>query len=192
MDLYKSGEALRREMDETRLPSGMAAIWALGQAGFLVRIGDKTIVIDPYLTNSIYESGAELWQRRFASPIAPGQLPDVDAVLISHHHEDHMDASTLLPLRERGQTRFVLPRAHQAQMEAWGFTPGQLAGMNHLEACALNGVEVKAHAAMHDKLEQNERGDHLYLGYVIKYQGVTICHTGDTVGFPELERLASP
>lgn len=40
MNLYKSGDALRREMYATRLQDGMAAIWALGQAGFLLRIGN--------------------------------------------------------------------------------------------------------------------------------------------------------
>lgn len=187
MKLYKSGTELRREIEGTRLPDGAAAIWALGQAGFLIRIGDKTVAIDPYLTNSIDDSGDTVWKRKFAPPLTPDELPELDALLVTHHHEDHMDAATLRPLQRRAGSRFVIPQAHAGRMTSWGFHAEQLIGMNHLETQTVNGVEVTAHAAMHDRFEQDEQGAHLYLGYVFRYQGVTICHTGDTVGFPELE-----
>jgi L-ascorbate metabolism protein UlaG (beta-lactamase superfamily) len=141
MKLYKCGTELRQEIDRTRLPDGAAAIWALGQAGFLIRIADKTMAVDPYLTNSIYESGATQWDRKFAPPIAPDDLPELDAVFVTHHHDDHMDGATLQPLRRRAGTRFVIPRAHAHRMAGWGFENGQLALMNHLEQQSAGGVE---------------------------------------------------
>jgi L-ascorbate metabolism protein UlaG (beta-lactamase superfamily) len=144
------------------------------------------MAVDPYLTNSIYESGATQWDRKFAPPIAPDDLPELDAVFVTYHHDDHMDGATLQPLRRRAGTRFVIPRAHAHRMAGWGFENGQLALMNHLEQQSAGGVEVTAHAAMHDRFERDEDGAHLYLGYAIRYGGITICHTGDTVGFPEL------
>jgi len=186
MRLYNSGAALRRQIEETALPERFAAVWALGQAGFFLKLGDKRIVIDPYLTNSVYDSGATMWARKFDPPLAPDELPAFDLVMSSHHHDDHMDIATLTPLSRRPGIKLALPRAHEATVKAWGYASEQLIGLNHMETATIDGMEVKALAAQHDRFETDEQGNHRYLGYIIKYNGVTVYHAGDTIGFPEL------
>jgi L-ascorbate 6-phosphate lactonase len=186
MKIYKCGVDLSLEMKETNLPQHMVALWALGQEGFLIQMGDKTLGVDLYLSNSIYESVGDPWVRKFPPLLKPEELPDLDIVLCTHHHEDHMDVATLKPLQHRKTTRYVISRSHKARLQSWGFAADQIIGMNHLEKRTVNGLEVKALAAMHDTFEQDTEGNHLYLGYIIKYNGITIYHAGDTMGFPEL------
>ncbi|MFE5318862.1 MBL fold metallo-hydrolase [Paenibacillus sp. NPDC056579] len=186
MKLYRSGEALRQEIMQTRLPKSTAAIWALGQAGFWIQMENKRLLIDPYLSNSINEASQGPWIRKFPPPLSPDSLPDMDAVLCTHHHDDHMDSATLKPLSERQGTRFIIPRAHKERLLDWGFDSARMIGMNHLEVQLVNGLEIKAFAAMHDRFEQDEEGNHLFLGYIIRYGGLSIYHSGDTIGFPEL------
>jgi len=186
MKLYRSGDALQREMTQARLPKSSAAIWALGQAGFWIQMENKRLLIDPYLSDSIHEATQGPWKRKFPPPLSPEQLPDIDAVLCTHHHEDHMDADTLRPLSERAGTRFIIPRAHEHRLVSWGFDKARLIGMNHMEAKLVNGLEIKAFAAMHDRFQQDGEGNHLFLGYVIRFGGLAIYHAGDTIGFPEL------
>jgi L-ascorbate 6-phosphate lactonase len=185
-NLYKSGMALTQEMEQTRLPEGTAALWALGQEGFLIQVGDKRVLVDPYITDSIYASAGDPWVRRFAPPISPELLPALDAVLCTHHHGDHMDGASLRPLQGREHTKFVIPRAHAAILAGWGFTKEQLIGLNHEETVMVHGIEIRALAAKHDEFRQDEGGNHYFLGYILKYGGLTIYHAGDTVGFPEL------
>lgn len=186
MKLYKSGAILVQEMVDTTVSEGMVAIWALGQEGFVIRAGGRTLGIDLYLTDSIGRAPGSPWVRKFAPPLTPEELPPLDVVLCTHHHEDHMDAETLRPLQSREHTRFVIPRAHEARLKGWGFRQEQLVGINHQETQGVHGIEIKALAAMHDRFEQDAAGNHLYLGYLIKVGGLTIYHAGDTIGFPEL------
>ncbi len=182
----KEGKELAREIEHTVLPDQTAALWALGQAGFLIRVGKYTIGLDLYLTNSIENVAGTPWVRAFPPPIEPDKLPQLDAVLCTHHHEDHMDIGTLQVLQSRTSTPFIIPRAHEAKMKGWGFYEEQLVGMNHMETYYSGGAEIKALAAMHDKFEQDAHGNHCYLGYIIRVGGMTIYHAGDTIGFPEL------
>lgn len=186
MQIYKSGTELTQEMKRTRLLPNMAALWALGQEGFYIQLGDKTLAIDLYLSNSIYETVGAPWQRKFPPLLNSEELPELDMFLCTHHHEDHMDIATLQPLQQREYTQFIIPRSHVARFQSWGFTGNQVNGMNHSEKNVVNGVEIKALAAMHDRFEQDTEGNHLYLGYILKYNGLTIYHAGDTIGFPEL------
>jgi len=54
----------------------------LGTAGFVLRSGNKTLLIDPYFPRN---ETARPFQ-----PLVPEDFPDADAILISHGHFDHM------------------------------------------------------------------------------------------------------
>src|SRR5690606_38665190 len=97
-------------MDETTLlaqlarlrpPTGHLAVWALGQAGYVLKGGDTVAVIDPYLSDALepagYGSGRAL-ARQVPIVVAPGALRGVAAVLVTHEHADHCDPQTLGPL----------------------------------------------------------------------------------------------
>ena len=66
-------------------------VW-LGHASFLLRAGGRTLLLDPCLR------GPRFLRRLAAVPLDPAQL-EVDFVLISHGHFDHLDLATLRGLR---------------------------------------------------------------------------------------------
>lgn len=70
----------------------MKVIW-LGQAGLLFQTNGKTIVVDPYLSNSVEEIEPQNKRRQ---PIDERFLqirPDV--IVLTHNHLDHTDPETL-------------------------------------------------------------------------------------------------
>ena len=89
---------LRREIEATDLPAGLISLWSLGNLGFVFKAGrgQPTLAFDPYLTDSIEHNqpGTE-FVRAFAPPLQPEDLA-VDAVLITHEHDDHLDLATLV------------------------------------------------------------------------------------------------
>ncbi|MBD2869215.1 MBL fold metallo-hydrolase [Paenibacillus arenilitoris] len=187
MNVYKSGEALQREIAETELPKQALALWALGQEGFMAKWKQKTILFDPYLTDWVEELSGSPWSRAFPSPLAPSQCLDVDYVVCSHHHEDHMDRQTLQAIGQSKKTRFVVPKAHLPLMKEWGFADERLIGISHGQTLTLDGgISLAAFAAKHENFEQDESGEHKFLGYVADFEGIHLYHAGDTVGFSEL------
>lgn len=88
----------------------------VGHATFLVQIGGVNVLTDPH------------WSRRaspvrFAGPVRfvpPGipwdRLPQIDAVLLSHNHYDHLDDATVRRLRRRfgDRVRWFTPLKYRA------------------------------------------------------------------------------
>jgi N-acyl-phosphatidylethanolamine-hydrolysing phospholipase D len=88
----------------------------LGHATFLVQIGGVNVLTDPMLSRSASPVG---WLRipRFSPPgLAVGELPPVDAVVLSHDHFDHLDTTTVLALRERfgGHLAWITPLGYRS------------------------------------------------------------------------------
>lgn len=70
----------------------MNVIW-LGQAGFLLETDSKTILLDPYLSDSCAKANPNSYRR---TPLDERYLtikPDV--ILLTHEHADHTDMETL-------------------------------------------------------------------------------------------------
>ena len=105
--------------DRLQDPGNQPRLYWLGQAGFLFKTSQHTILIDPYLSNSLAEKyhGTKLPHLRMMDPpINATSLAAVDLVLCTHHHTDHMDPGTLAPLARRlPQLQIVVPRGNREE-----------------------------------------------------------------------------
>src|SRR6478736_5824223 len=73
---------------------GTIALWYIGGAGYLIRAGDTTIVVDPFLG----PSNPPDWMRGVPPPFTTEEIDDlgkVDAMLMTHEHLDHADPVAL-------------------------------------------------------------------------------------------------
>lgn len=177
------------------MPAQGAALWWLGQAGFLIRQGGLSIVIDAYLSDSLAEKyhGTKFpHQRMMPPPVTPGALPSIDWLLCTHAHTDHMDPGTIPPLLAANPAARVLaPRACREQALARGAPVDRLVLIDAGETIDLGGVQVTATPAAHEDLRITPEG-HLFLGYVLRGGGVTLWHSGDTIPFPGLAETLAP
>ena len=76
--------SLARHYADVSLPADAVGIWWLGQAGFALRYGQFSLLIDPYLSDSLARkyAGTELPHTRMMSaPISPAEFDGIDAVL---------------------------------------------------------------------------------------------------------------
>ncbi len=177
--------------------SGTRLCW-LGQAGFMMETGGYRLVIDPYLSDSLaakYVDGPYPHTRMMAPPVTPGGLGDVDLVLATHRHTDHMDAETLQPLfADRPHLHLVAPTAvasHAAERS--GLPRDRLILLDAGEvARPLEGLHIVATPAAHEERERDTESRHVFLGYVMEAGGVRIWHSGDCVPFPGLTEAVAP
>ncbi|QQE77985.1 MBL fold metallo-hydrolase [Alicyclobacillus sp. SO9] len=185
---YQSHSALRNDIIQTRVPEPGLAVWSLGQAGFVIKGGnsDEYIVLDPYLTRSIEEGDVDTeFIREYDPPLAPSELKGALAVLISHHHDDHLDLPTLTELHQVSpETKFLLPTAHRQMLRS---VDGQaIVGMTNAQQVEVGTFSIKPIAAAHTEYEFDADGNHLYLGYLISVHGIRIYFSGDTIVTREL------
>lgn len=178
---------------EQASPRTPALGW-LGQAGFLVRLGEHTLAIDPYLSDSLADKyRGEEWSHQRMMPVAvdPARLRNLRAVLCTHAHGDHMDPGTLPILAQvNPDCQFVVPRAAQEIALARGVPRDRLVAVNSGDEVRLaDSVSIRVLPAAHEELRWDEAGNHHYLGYVLRGVGAAIYHSGDCVPFPALAGL---
>lgn len=177
-------------------PEGAETVlWWLGQAGFAVWHRGTTLLIDPYLSDSLaekYRGRLFPHTRMHPPPVDPARLTGVGVVLHTHGHTDHMDPWTIRDVLRGNSPLFVAPRAERELALERGIPPERLLAVNAGERVTpYPEVAVHAVPAAHEQLETDENGDHRFLGYVIRIGGITLYHSGDCVPYPgQAELLA--
>lgn len=167
---------------------GLSLYW-LGQAGFVIDAGGYRLVIDPYLSDSLaekYHGRLYPHQRMMAAPVTTDGLGQVDLVLSTHQHTDHMDPQTLQPLlAARPGVKLVAPLAALDEAQKRGAI-----GLERLllldagdRIAPLLGVSITATRSAHETLERDAAGHYKFLGYVIEIGGLRLWHSGDTIPY---------
>lgn len=183
---------------------GTVALHWLCQASFVLRTPDRTVLVDPWLSDWLETESPENPEpahRARPAPFGPEGLPQADVVLITHEHPDHLDVETV-PILARGfpEARWVAPTPILGQLEGLGVARERLLGVQpeerHEVGCSL-AVEVlpAAHAFAPGSFGgytfwQDPDGTHRAVGYLLELDGVRVHFAGDTVAYPGLvERL---
>ena len=170
---------------------GKLRVWWLGQSGFLVRCDGRSLLLDPYLSDSLtlkYAHTDKPHVRMTERVIAPGFLTGIDVVTSSHNHTDHLDADTLKPLmRANPKMRIVIPKANRGFVaNRLGISVSGPIGVNDGGSVDVDGVQFHGIAAAHDAIDRDADGNCHYLGYIIRIGAWTIYHSGDTLLYPGL------
>jgi L-ascorbate metabolism protein UlaG (beta-lactamase superfamily) len=201
--------AARNDVRMSRLPGGLRAMWNapigsdgvavawLGQAGFAIRTGDLSIMIDPYLSDSLeakYRDSGPSHARLMPAPVRPELVRDLNYVLCSHSHSDHMDPETLAALAVGNpRCRFVVPGAELDTARARGVPADRTIAAKPCQHLRLSsGIDLETIAAAHEAPPVSARDDHPFLGFIIRFEGLTLYHSGDSVVYGGLsETLAT-
>lgn len=148
LPIVTDGAARLQRAPET----GLRVTW-LGHSTTLIEIDGAVILTDP---NWSERSSPSTWvgpKRFHPPPIAMGDLPKLDAVVISHEHFDHCDMSTIRELAKK-PVLFFVPLGVAAHLELWGVPRGQIVESDWWESMKLtagagSGVEITSTPSRH-------------------------------------------
>jgi L-ascorbate metabolism protein UlaG (beta-lactamase superfamily) len=182
-------------LSEARLPESAVGLAWLGQAGFALRYAHHRLLIDPYLSDHLARkyAGTEFpHTRMMPAPLEAGEVCDLDLVLCSHRHSDHTDPGSLATLAENNsRCRFVVPRVELQSATAIGLSESRLIPVNDGDTIHVSdSFQIHVIPAAHETLKVNDRGEHHFLGFILKLGGLTLYHSGDCIVYNGLvERL---
>jgi len=185
------------EMSSSSLDRVSLHLWWLGQSGFLIQYNGNTLLIDPYLSDSLTEKYSQTDKahiRMTELVIDPATLDIVDVVSSSHNHTDHLDPVTLKALvKVNPQMQMVAPRANKnLVLERSQIDESALHLLNAGESCDIHsGISFCGIPAAHNEFDIDLQGNHRFMGYVIKLGPYTIYHSGDTLYKPEIVEALS-
>src|SRR5688572_18909367 len=167
-------------------------VWWLGQSGFLIQWQGHHLLMDPYLSDSLtkkYAGTDKPHVRMTERVVAPERLDLVDMVTSSHNHTDHLDGETLIPLWKANPSLQMIvsrPNLHFAadrlRVPPERITPIRADG----ESIQIDPFLFHAIPSAHEVLEQDEHGDHRFIGFIVRAGARTIYHSGDCVPYDGL------
>ena len=165
-------------------------LWWLGQSGFLIVQAGRALVLDPYLSDSLTRKYAATEKpharmtERVVDPAELGGLGVIDLVTSSHNHTDHFDPETLAPLLAANpQARLAIPAANrELVLERLGrAVEDRLLELDQEMSVAHGAIQMTGIASAHPTMERDAAGRCRFLGYVIRWDGLTLYHCGDTL-----------
>lgn len=194
---FKKHQSLLQDIANVALDDHHVHMWWLGQSGYLIQYKGIRILIDPYLSDSLtekYKNSDKPHVRISELVIEPSLLPSIDFITSSHNHTDHLDAFTILPIfKNSPHCQLIIPSANR------DFVAGRLQidplipiGLNAGESFKDGNIQFHAIPAAHNTLDKNEKGEFLYLGFIIKLGDFVIYHSGDTLYYEGMEEWINP
>ncbi|NBK90486.1 MBL fold metallo-hydrolase [bacterium 1XD21-13] len=160
----------------TEVKQGEAAIFWLGQAGFLIKTAKgRQIAIDPYFSDCVQRLIPEkgLGFKRLMPPVCEAGEFDLDVLIISHEHNDHFDVDAVRDL-VKGKTAVYTNCLVAEEMERMGFDKAQLHVMKKGQWEELEEFRMLPVDCDHGELAPEA------LGFVLDFGFSRLYYAGDT------------
>ncbi|WP_246052992.1 MBL fold metallo-hydrolase [Leptospira semungkisensis] len=168
--------------------SGLRVTW-LGHSTNLIEIDGTRILTDPVWGDRTSPAGWLGPKRWFPPLIELEHLPEIDAVLISHDHYDHLDHSTISIIKT-WNTKFIVPLGVGANLEYWGVPKDKIIEMDWWGSFRLKDLEIVSTPARHASgrylLDNDEK---LWSSYALLGPKHRVYFSGDTGLFPGMKKI---
>ena len=151
----------------------------LGHSTVLIEMGQGRVLTDPVLLDRVSIL------RRAASHLPAEIYRDIDVVVISHLHLDHLDMPSLRALGT--DLPLVVPRGAGRFMRRMGFS--QVEELAPGKSLVVDGVEIRATRADHSGFRPPFGPTAEAVGYVLEQGSESVYFAGDTDLFPEMVDL---
>lgn len=165
--------------DLNKIPNdGIYVVW-FGHSSFLLKINGKTILADPVF--STYASPVPFIVKAFDGTeiYSPEDMPDIDVLLISHDHWDHLDYPTVMALKKKVK-KIVCPLGVDGHLISWGFDEEQVQELDWYEFVDIDSdLRINLTPSRHFSGRFLKRNQTLWGGFVIEVNDRVVYYTGD-------------
>jgi L-ascorbate metabolism protein UlaG (beta-lactamase superfamily) len=174
--------------------NGDMGVTFIGHASFFVQLGGNNVIIDPNFARWLF-----VLKRLRRPGLRVRDLPEIDMVLVTHAHFDHLHRPSLRAivqhnLRTRGTAPAIVVPSHVSDLVSdLGFS--EIIELDWWKSTRHGNLSVTHVPSRHwgaRILKDAHRG---YGGYVLRAGKHSIYHAGDTAyfaGFREIGRRLSP
>ena len=154
-------------------------VW-FGHSSYLIRIAGLNILVDPVFSGNA--SPFRFFGKAFpgSNPYGVDDMPDIDILVLTHDHFDHMDYSTVTKLHPK--VKFIITSLGAgAHLEYWGIPGEKIAELDWWEKFELPGaVTITATPARHFSGRTFTRNKTLWSSFVLRAGSYSIYLGGDS------------
>lgn len=153
-------------------------VW-FGHSSYFIQINKKRILVDPVLSGAITPLP-------FGNKAFPGtdvytvdEIPQIDYLIITHDHWDHLDYKTIMALKPKIQ-KVICGLGVGEHFEYWGYPLDKIIEKDWYEQIALDdSLILNTTPARHFSGRGLSRNKSLWMSYVLQASGYKIFIGGD-------------
>jgi L-ascorbate metabolism protein UlaG (beta-lactamase superfamily) len=163
--------------DLKNLPIEPTIIW-FGHSSYLLNIDGKKILVDPVFHNASPVSFfGKAYDYTYNYQIE--DLPEIDIVLITHDHYDHLDEKAIKKLIPKTK-HFVTSLGVDAHLKHWGISAENISVLDWYQSTALAHLTFTAAPARHFSGRKFKRGNTLWSSFILNTNDYKIYLGGDS------------
>jgi L-ascorbate metabolism protein UlaG (beta-lactamase superfamily) len=161
-----------------------------GHSAFLVEMERKRILLDPMFGRA---PSPMPWfgNKRYSKdlPIKIKELPQIDLVVFSHDHYDHLDYGTIKKLQHK-VSRFVVPLGVGGHLRRWGIESGRVVECDWWDETEFEGLSLVCTPARHfSGRSLTDRNSTLWCSWILAGSESKIYFSGDSGYGPHFKEI---
>lgn len=149
------------------LPSNNATLVWFGHSSYLLNISGKRVLVDPVFSGNAAPVSFMVKAFKGSNVYAPEDFPEIDILLLTHDHYDHLDYKTLTQLKPKVK-HIVATLGVGSHLEHWGFEPELIEELDWWENCLYQDLSITSVPGRHFSGRGVKRGQSLWGGFVIQ------------------------
>lgn len=166
--------------DLTKYISDKPTIVWFGHSSYFIRIHNITILVDPVFSG--YAAPFSFMNKAFAGTnvYSVNDLPDIDVLLITHDHYDHLDYETVAKLRPKVKSVFT-SLGVASHLVYWGYDKSIITELDWWQTATITpGMQLTATPARHFSGRSFKRFTTLWSSFVLAATDYTLFLGGDS------------
>lgn len=164
-------------------------VWWIGHSTCLIRINDKLILTDPIFSNRASPVQFVGPKRHTPPAITIAQLPQIDMIVISHNHYDHLDFNSIRRLISRFPNVVILvPQGLRHKLLQW--RAKQVIELDWWGRANIDNMTFTSVPAIHwSRRGIFDTNKSLWCGWIIQANQKTVYFMGDSGYSPILQEI---
>ncbi|MEP0368584.1 MAG: MBL fold metallo-hydrolase [Cyclobacteriaceae bacterium] len=184
--LFKGSEGTPKSPLPVRFGEGdlqhvdsLAFITWFGHSAILLEMEGKSILIDPMLGPASAPVSFTTRRFKYQSPINIDDIKQIDAVIFSHDHYDHLDYPTVVKIKDR-VGHFYTPLGLGEHLKKWGVPAARITELDWWATANFDHIELTAAPARHFSGRGiTDRNKTQWASWVIKGKHNNLYFSGD-------------
>ena len=159
--------------------SGAGKDWLVwfGHSSYLFCLDGKRYLVDPVLKME-FPVSVMMHPFKGTDIYAPDDMPEIDVLIVTHEHWDHLDYATLRDLKDKVK-HVVCPLGVAEYLEYWGYDPQSITEMDWYETVNYQLTTITCLPTRHFSNRLFKRNQTLWASFMVESGGRKVYVGGD-------------
>jgi L-ascorbate metabolism protein UlaG (beta-lactamase superfamily) len=166
--------------DLRTLPADQDVLVWFGHSSYYIQVSGKKILVDPVFSGNASPVPGSNKSFKGSDIYTVADLPDIDYLLLTHDHFDHLDYKTIIELRGR-VGKIICGLGVGAHLEFWGYKEDLIIETDWDEKIELDsGIIIYTATSRHFSGRTFNRNTTLWQSYILQTPDLKIYLGGDS------------